>query len=111
VVVRTAIVGGGFAVRPAAMALSVHGSLSLHKMRWRSWGGAVAEGSGRARAKACVPDCNLGKIEWPWVRVRFSQRTRCDGGLVYGRLGYALVRQIPPGVDRRGRIGMLPRGC
>jgi hypothetical protein len=111
VYVRTAIDGGGVAVRPEAIALSVHGSLSLHKLRWVRWGGAVAIGGGRARVKACVPDCNLGKVEWPRVTVRLEDRIRCDGRLVYGWLGYRLRGTIPAGAKARGSVGMRPRGC
>jgi hypothetical protein len=111
VYVRTAIVGGGLAVRPEEIALSVHGSLSLHKLRWASWGGAVAIGGGRARVKACVPDCNLGKIEWPRVTVRLEDRIRCDGRLVYGWLGYRLHGTIPAGAKARGSVEMRPGDC
>jgi hypothetical protein len=111
VYVRTAIVGGGLAVKPEEIALSVHGSLSLHKLGWASWGGAVAKATARARVRGCVPDCNLGGLKWPRARVRLSDRVRCEGRLVYGRLGYALGGEIPAGVERRGRVDMLPRGC
>lgn len=111
VFVRTAIDGGGLAVRPEAIALSVHGSLSVHALRWDGWGGAVARGRGRARVHGCVPDCNLGKIEYLRVRVRLSEVTECEGRLVYGRLGYRLGGQVPAGVERGGRFDMRPEGC
>jgi hypothetical protein len=109
--VRTAIVGGRLAVKPVGIALSVHGSLSLHKVRYESYGGLVAKATARARVHGCVPDCNLGGLAYPRARVRLSGRVRCEGRLVYGRIGYALLGALPEGVDRRGRIGMLPRGC
>lgn len=98
-------------MQPEEVALSVHGSLSLHKLRWESWGGTVAKGSGRARVKACVPDCNLGKVEWPRVTVRLEDRIRCDGWLLYGWLGYRLHGAIPAGAKPRGSVDMRPRGC
>jgi hypothetical protein len=111
VFVRTAVSGGSLAVRPTAIKISVHGDLSLHGMRWSGWGGAEARGSGRARVKACVPDCNLGKWESPRVTVRLANRIRCDGRLVYGWLGYRLHGEIPEGAKRRGSIDMRPWGC
>jgi hypothetical protein len=111
VYVRTAIVGGGLAVKPVEIALSVHGSLSLHKLRWTGWGGAVATAGGRARVRGCVPDCNLGGLKWPRASVRLSDLVRCGGRVVYGRIGYVLSGEIPAGVERRGRIDMVPRGC
>ncbi|MFT3863420.1 MAG: hypothetical protein QM729_04045 [Solirubrobacterales bacterium] len=109
--VRVAIDGGRLAVRPEAIALSVHGSLSLHRLRWREWGGTVATGRGRARVKACVPDCNLGKVEWPRVTVRLEDRIRCEGRVLYGWLGYRLQGEIPEGVRPRGSVDMRPKGC
>ncbi|HEY0280068.1 MAG TPA: hypothetical protein VGC32_17530 [Solirubrobacterales bacterium] len=111
VFVRTAVSGGALAVRPAAIRISVHGDLSLHGMRWDGWGGVEARGRGRARVKACVPDCNLGKWETPRVTVTLAGRVRCDGRLVYGWLGYRLHGEIPEGAKRRGSLDMRPRGC
>lgn len=111
VYVRTALVGGGLAVRPAAIEVTVHGDVSLHGLRWSSWGGPEASGSGRARVKACVPDCNLGKFKYPRVTVRLADRVRCDGRVVYGRLGYRLHGEIPEGAKRRATVDLRPRGC
>lgn len=111
VFVRTAIVGGRPAVKPAAIKVSVHGDVSLHGLRWTSWGGAEASGRGRARVKACVPDCNLGKVEWPRVTVRLADRIRCDGLVTYGWLGYRLHGEIPAGAKARGTVDLRPRGC
>jgi hypothetical protein len=111
VFVRTALSGGGLAVRPAAIEISVHGDVSLHGMRWTGWGGAEATGRGRARVKACVPDCNLGKVEWPRVTVRLEDRIRCRGRVVYGWLGYRLRGEVPEGAKARGTVDMRPRGC
>jgi len=111
VFVRTAVVGGGLAVRPAAIEVTAHGDVSLHGLRWGSWGGAEAIGRGRAKVKACVPDCNLGKVKYPRVTVRLAGRMRCDGRVVYGRLGYRLLGEIPEGAKRRGTVDLRPRGC
>lgn len=111
VFVKTAVVGGALAVRPAAIEISVHGDLSLHGMRWTRWGEAEATGGGRARVKACVPDCNLGEVEWPRVTVRLADRVRCDGRVVYGWLGYRLHGEIPEGARPRGTVDLRPRGC
>ncbi len=106
VFVKVAIDSDRLALKPEALALSVHGSLSLHKLGWRGWGGPVARGRGRARVKACVPDCNLGKVEYPRVKLRLTEVVRCQGRLIYGRLGYRLLGEIPEGVPRGGRFDM-----
>lgn len=111
VFVRTSLAGDGLAVAPSAIRISVHGDLTLHGMRWVGWGGAEANGRGRARVKACVPDCNLGKWESPRVTVRLAERIRCRGRVVYGWLGYRLRGEIPEGAKRRGSVDMRPPGC
>ncbi len=111
VLVRMALSGETLAVRPSAIKISVHGDLSLHGMRWAGWGGAEARGRERARVKACVPDCNLGKWESPRVTVTLADRIRCDGRVVYGWLGYRLHGEIPEGAKRRGSVDLRPRGC
>jgi hypothetical protein len=102
VYLRTAIVGGRLAVEPEEIAISVHGSLSLHEVHYEIYGGRVAKATARARVRGCVPDCNLGGLAWPAARVRLSDLVRCDGRLVYGRLvygrlGYALRGALPEG--------------
>jgi hypothetical protein len=79
-------------------------------VRWQSYGGAVAEASGRAFANDCIPYCAAGHLFKPRAKLKLSKIVQCQGRPVYARLRYRLAGELPKGLPRRGGFPMLPLG-
>ncbi|MGI5338441.1 hypothetical protein ACQEVS_14070 [Streptomyces sp. CA-181903] len=76
--------------RPATFEIA--GAVRLTRLRWRSWGGPVAEAAGTVAGPWCVPVCGDRPRE---ARVRFSGRVRQDRHSYYSRVS-VLVDGLPP---------------
>jgi hypothetical protein len=51
----------------------------LGKLKWSSWNGASAKGSGIYNQNDCTPDCASGKIKSYPVKVTLSKVKTCPG--------------------------------
>jgi hypothetical protein len=96
--------------RPHFFLLSGDGTFGVSKVQWHSYGGAVAEASGRAFADDCIPYCAAGRIFKPRAKLKLSKVVQCQGHPVYARLRYELAGKVPKGLPRRGGFPMLPLG-
>ena len=70
------------AIRPTTVEFALHGT--LERMQWRNWGGAVADGHGRALLRICTPDCVHGHTASYPATVTLSHDTSCFGAHFYG---------------------------
>ncbi|MBC2876059.1 MULTISPECIES: hypothetical protein [Streptomyces] len=76
--------------RPATFEIA--GVVRLTHLRWRSWGGPVAEAAGTVTGPWCAAACGDGPRE---ARVRFSGRVGQDRHSYYSRVS-VLVDGLPP---------------
>jgi hypothetical protein len=51
----------------------------LGKLKWSSWNGTSAKGTGLYNAKVCTPDCAAGKVKSYPVAVTLSKVKACSG--------------------------------
>lgn len=95
-------------VRPHAVILAEDGTLSLYGIHYESYGGAVANATGRGYVRGCTPDCAQGKVYRPQATISFSQVMKCEGKLIYARLRYSFVGAIPSGFKRTATFDLRP---
>jgi hypothetical protein len=53
--------------------------ICLGKLKWSSWTGSSAKGTGVYRQNECTPDCAAGKIKSYPVKVTLSKVKTCPG--------------------------------
>lgn len=104
------IVGQELAYRPHTIGLSADGTFAIIGIRYRTYGGPVAEATGRAYVRGCTPNCAEGKVVRPRARLRLSKEIQCRGVTIYSRLRYVLEGPVPPGLLRRGTEPLRPLG-
>ncbi len=63
--------------KPRSFLISGDSTLLVKHLRWRSWGGATAVGTGLAGFNYCVPDCAAGRFHFFPARLTLSRKTRC----------------------------------
>ncbi|HEY1855264.1 MAG TPA: hypothetical protein VGG40_11815 [Solirubrobacterales bacterium] len=97
--------------RPHFFLLSGDGTFGMDKVRWMSWGGAKARGTGRAFVNDCIPYCAAGHVDRPRARLTLSKVVDCEGTPIYVRLEYALTGPLPKGFPRHGGYSMRPLGA
>jgi hypothetical protein len=95
-------------VRPHEILLSEDGTLALYGIKYRSYGGRVAEATGRGYTRGCVPDCAQGKVRRPRAKIRLSRITWCEAKPIYARLQYTLTGPIPKGLERHASFDLRP---
>jgi hypothetical protein len=91
-------------VRPRAVAIGA--SQQIYGIRWRSWGGRTARGTGTFPVNDCIPYCAGGTITPRRVAVRLSRRAVCRGYEEYLRLRY---RPLSGGSPRPATVGFAYR--
>jgi hypothetical protein len=95
-------------VRPGLLLLTEDGSVVVRRLRWRSWGGQLAHGSGTFSASNCVPSCATGNLTNHPADVTLSRP-----GVVLGHRVYRCVQLTVPSHrksdqhDCLGRAGTL----
>jgi hypothetical protein len=99
---------GAAEVRPHEILLAEDGTVAVTAIKYQSYGGPTATGTGRGYTRGCTPDCAQGKVLRPRAEVKFSQRIQCQGKLIYARLQVAFVGRIPAGFKRRSTYDMRP---
>jgi hypothetical protein len=68
------VVIGGFAGRnPAQIDFSADGGNIVTGIRWASWTGTWAVGTGRSAIESCVPNCALGSVRYVPATIMLSQ--------------------------------------
>jgi hypothetical protein len=95
-------------VRPHEILLSEDGTLVLYGIKYQSYGGPVAEATGRGYTRGCVPDCAQGKVYRPRAKIRLSRVTWCEARPIYARLRYSLKGPIPKGLKRHAIYDLRP---
>jgi hypothetical protein len=96
--------------RPHFFLLSGDGTFGVSKVHWTSYGGPVAEATGKGFANDCIPYCAAGHFYKPQAKLRLSKIVQCKGQPVYARLRYELAGKLPKNFPRRGGYSMLPLG-
>jgi hypothetical protein len=76
----------GAHARPAMLWLSVDGTLEASHMHWRSWGGAVAIGTGRVEWHGCTPNCGTDRAHEANGSAHLSQIHICEGRSYYSKV-------------------------
>ncbi|HTR76146.1 MAG TPA: hypothetical protein VMH33_12905 [Solirubrobacterales bacterium] len=97
-------------VRPHEFLLSGDGTLAIYGVRYQSYGGAVAEATGRGYVRGCTPDCAQGKVYRPQAKIRLSKITRCEGKQLYTKLEYTFQGTLPKGYLRHQVFDLRPIG-
>jgi hypothetical protein len=86
--------------RPRAIFVTCAGvrgpQLRLRQLRWRAWGGKLAQGRGRLSYNYCSPTCATSPWHGYRVRVKLSKAIGC-GKWVYSRLRVTYVGAKPEG--------------
>ncbi|HEY7967647.1 MAG TPA: hypothetical protein VID68_11510 [Solirubrobacteraceae bacterium] len=62
---------------PSIVVACADDNLSLTHLRWSSFGGTTARGSGDYYANDCTPNCAAGRFHTYPVKVALSHATRC----------------------------------
>jgi hypothetical protein len=93
----TAYPGEGSAVqlpriRPKVLQMSGDASWIINGIKWSSWGGLTAHGSGVSAVETCNPTCAGGGIVTTSSGITLSRRRR-----VGGRLVYECIHVVSPG--------------
>ncbi|HEV3048497.1 MAG TPA: hypothetical protein VGY13_14175 [Solirubrobacteraceae bacterium] len=70
-------------MRPRAIQMSGDASWIIGPIRWTSWGGAIAKGSGPSDVETCEPNCASGGIVKTTSQVTLSTLGSFDGRRVY----------------------------
>lgn len=70
-------------VRPRAIQMSGDASWIIGPIRWTSWGGAIAKGSGTSDVETCEPNCASGGVVKTISQVTLSTLGSFDGRRVY----------------------------
>lgn len=71
--------------RPASFAFSCDANAVFRDVRWESWGGVTARGTGTlALVAGCIPNCDSAPRYHYSVRVVASEITHCGSRRVYG---------------------------
>ena len=87
----------------------------LKNMRWSSFGGATARGSGSFSFNDCSPSCAAGRFHSYPVKVTLSQPARCPDGHTDYRVAdaiYSSKTRRPSGpAGKSGRPGKLSLSC
>jgi hypothetical protein len=86
--------------RPKQMTLTcADANTGLSKLKWSSFGGTSAKGSGTFYTNTCEPNCASGKtVRYP-VTVAASAPRGCKAGLrVYGKLQLKFTGKVPSSV-------------
>ncbi len=75
--------GDTFKVRPRALQMSGDASWIIGPMRWTSWGGTTARGTGTSDVETCEPNCASGGILKTTSQVTLSKLGSFHGRRVY----------------------------
>jgi hypothetical protein len=70
-------------MRPRAIQMSGDASWIIGPIRWTSWGGAIAKGSGTSDVETCEPNCASGGVVKTTSHVTLSTLSSFDGRRVY----------------------------
>ena len=63
----------------------------VEQIKWQSWGGAAAYGSGSAFTNDCNPDCVAGGIHHSAAEIYASRLRRCGSRMVYARVAIVVA--------------------
>jgi hypothetical protein len=75
---------GNLTFRPSQIGLGVGDYVK--RIRWQTYGGAVASGTGLRPNGSCTTTCPFGQHRWLRVTVELSQLGVCRGVFVYRHL-------------------------
>jgi hypothetical protein len=75
---------GELVYRPSVIAMSDTGGLT--KVRWSTYGKAVARGRGSYPISDCEPTCALAKPDWFTAKIELSRPRPCRGFRAYTRI-------------------------
>lgn len=73
----------------------------LKGLKWSSWGGTSASGSGTASANTCTPNCAAGKFKSYPVKVKADQPRHCGKSVRYSRLTIMYTAAKPKGTPAK----------
>lgn len=87
--------------RPKQMTLTCgDANTGLSKLKWSSFGGTSANGSGTFETNTCEPNCSAGKVVRYPVTVAASSPRSCKAGLrVYGKLQLKFTGRVPSSIS------------
>ena len=87
--------------RPKQMTLTCgDANTGLSKLKWSSFGGIGAKGSGTFETNTCEPNCSAGKVVRYPVTVAASKPRSCKAGLrVYGKLQLRFTGKVPSSIS------------
>lgn len=95
-------------VRPHEILLTEDGTLGLTGIKYETYGGPTATGTGRGYTRGCTPNCAQGKVLRPSAEIKFSRRIQCQGQLIYAKLQYTFKGPIPSGIKRIATYDLRP---
>lgn len=86
-------------VRPSAIIIAcADDNLSLTRLRWSSFGGTTAHGSGEYYVNDCTPDCAAGRFHSYPIELVLTRAKRCpDGRDDYRSATISFTSTRPPG--------------
>jgi hypothetical protein len=85
------------------------GAFRVTKLKWQTWTGTKATGSGTGKVDNCKPNCAQGKFESFPVRLTASRPKTCSNGKrEFTRLHYLFPGTRPKGT---ARSDTLVRSC
>jgi hypothetical protein len=83
--------------RPKQITLTcADANTALEELRWASFGGKTANGTGRISVNTCQPNCAAGKSHSYAVRVQATSPRSCKKGVrVYDKLALTFLARAP----------------
>ena len=72
------------------------GNVRVTHLRWRTWSGLRATGTGVWEQNNCQPNCAQGRFLHYAVRLTLSQPIRAQGSVIFGTVDAAFPAAAPP---------------
>jgi hypothetical protein len=102
-------VGELLTVKPSVLQMSGDASWIINRVRWSSWGGATAHGTGVSAVETCNPNCAAGGIRTTNSRVTLTKLVKVHGKSAYEC--YSVSSYGGSAFARRRASGLPARAC
>jgi hypothetical protein len=85
------------AYKPSTLLIACgDGNVRVTHLRWASWSGTRATGSGTWEQNNCEPNCAQGRFIDYAVRLTLTQPIRGQGASIFGTVAAAFPAAVPP---------------